>query len=63
MRLVSETRPQRDMLASMVSDVESDRYSVPLSMAPLPTDCGDWVPDVEPCSGPGRGKPSVSLEG
>ena len=62
MLLVSPTQPQRDMLTSMGSVVESDRYSAPLSMAPLPTDWGDWVPEVDPCSAPERDVASISLE-
>ena len=62
MRLVSPTQPQRDILTSMGSVVESDRYSVPLSMAPLPTDWGDWVPELDPWSAPERDVASVSLE-
>lgn len=59
MRLASP--PQRDMLMSMGSVVESDRYSVPLSMAPLPTDWGDWVPELDLWSAPQRDAASVSL--
>lgn len=43
----SATPPHRDKVTSGRSLGESDRLSVPLSAAPLPTDWGEW--DTERC--------------
>lgn len=40
--------PHRDRVTSGRSLAESERHSVPLSAAALPTDCGDWEPDCIP---------------
>lgn len=37
--------PQRERVTSGKSMAESERHSVPLSAAALPTDCGDWEPE------------------
>lgn len=37
--------PHSDRVTSGRSPEESDRHSVPLSAAALPTDCGDWEPE------------------
>ena len=43
--------PQRDRVTSGRSMAESERHSVPLSAAALPTDCGDWEPESVSASG------------
>ena len=54
--------PHRDRVTSGRSPAESERHSVPLSAAALPTDWGDWVPEVDPWSAPERDVASISLE-
>lgn len=58
----SPTPPHSDSVTSGRSLEESDKHSVPLSAAPLPTDWGDWDPDRCPVSNQFFGTGSVSLE-
>lgn len=46
----SPTPPHSDSVTSGRSPAESDRHSVPLSAAALPTDWGDWDPERCPVS-------------
>lgn len=57
----SATPPHSDSVTSGRSPAESDRHSVPLSAAALPTDCGDWDPDRRPISTQCLGTCSDSL--
>lgn len=57
----SPTPPHSDSVTSGRSPAESDRHSVPLSAAALPTDCGDWDPERRPISTQCLGTCSDSL--
>lgn len=54
--------PQRERVTSGKSMAESERHSVPLSAAALPTDCGDWEPESVSDSGHCLEPGSVSLQ-
>lgn len=58
----SPTPPHSDSVTSGRSLAESDRHSVPLSAAALPTDWGDWDPERRPVSTQCLGTGSVSLK-
>lgn len=58
----SLTPPQSDKVTSGRSPAESDRHSVPLSAAALPTDWGDWEPELLPVSTQFFGSCSDSLK-
>lgn len=58
----SPTPPHSDRVTSGRSPAESDRHSVPLSAAALPTDWGDWDPERLPISTQCLGTCSDSLE-
>lgn len=58
----SPTPPQSDSVTSGRSQAESDKHSVPLSAAALPTDWGDWDPEHLPASTQCLGTCSDSLK-
>lgn len=59
----SATPPHRDRVTSGRSLGVSDRLSVPLSTAPLPTDWGEWDTERRPASSQCLGSCSGSLQG
>lgn len=59
----SPTPPHKDKVTSGRSaTAESDKHSVPLSAAALPTDWGDWDPERPPISTQCLGTCSDSLK-